>query len=86
MLNYRQKKNLASLDLVITIIAFLGVIITTAIVIIVQNEMRNVFIGELIVLVVVFANGTKRIGKYLKEKKALKKEFSTIAITSKSFI
>lgn len=86
MLNYRQKKNLAVLDLVITIIAFLGVIVTTAIVIIVQNEMRNVFIGELIVLVVVFANGTKRIGKFLKEKKALKKEYSAVTIARKSFI
>ncbi len=86
MLSYKQKKNLMALDLAITIIAFLGVIVMTSIVIIVQNEMRNVFIGELIVLVIVFANGTKRVGKFLKEKKALKKEYTSAIAIKKSFV
>ena len=75
MLSYRQKRNLFILDFIIMIITFLGVIITTSIVIIVNNDMRNIFIGELFILIIIFANSVNRVSKYLKSNKKVSQEY-----------
>ena len=72
MLMHKQERTLVIFDLIAIIISLLGIIVTTAIVILIDNNLREVFIGQLIILILVFTNSVKKVEKYIKENIVLK--------------
>lgn len=64
-----QRRNLNTLDIIISIISFLGLITTLAIILVVSDEMvKNIFSFQLLVLFLVNINTLVKIKHYFKER------------------
>ncbi len=65
-----QKRNLNTLDIIISIISFLCLITTLAIILVVSDEMvRNTFLFQFIILFMVNVNSIIKVKNYFQEEK-----------------
>lgn len=68
-----QKRNLNTLDIVISIISFLCLITTLAIILVVNDEMvRNIFLFQFIILFMVNVNSITKVKNYFQKEKTIK--------------
>ena len=57
MFNYKQKRNLALLDIIITILSFLCLIVTFAILLVIKEEISQyIFFIQAVILFILFIN------------------------------
>ena len=88
-----QKRNLNTLDIIISIISFLCLITTLAIILVVSDEMvRNTFLFQFIILFMVNVNSIIKVKNYFQKEKTIqlksiiKKELYSNAFNYNSLI
>ena len=73
MFSYKQKRNLAVLDTIATILSFLCLIVTLSILLLVEDTTaQNLFLGQFIVLFLFFISSTTKVILFVKEEKLSK--------------
>lgn len=67
MFNYKQKRNLALLDSIITILSFLCLIVTFAILLVIKEEISQyIFFIQAVILFILFINSLLKVNNYIK--------------------
>ena len=67
MFNYKQKRNLALLDIIITILSFLCLIVTFAILLVIKEEISQyIFFIQAVILFILFINSLLKVNNYIK--------------------
>lgn len=72
MFTRKQERNLMLWDLITVMLALFGIVIFTAIFIVVENEMRFALVLELVFAVYAFARAAKNLEDYYKKYKVEK--------------
>lgn len=70
MFNYKQKRSLAILDTIITILSFLCLVVTVTILLVVKEKIpQYVFFVQAFILFILFINSLVKVNNYIKATK-----------------
>lgn len=70
MFNYKQKRSLAILDTIITILSFLCLVVTVTILLVVKEKIpQYVFFVQAFILFILFINSLVKVNNYIKTTK-----------------